>query len=371
VVIEDVTVDSDLEVTLHLTEPNFQIPLLLAGLIGHLLSPQQIDSDANIALEPVGAGPFRLQEYVPDSRAVLARNPDYWNADAFGFDELTVVPKPESSVAVPGVVSGQYTIAQIENSQIETSRNGNLRTDVNTIFNVYTLQVNTRFDPFTDDRVTQALSHAVNRQQIVDSILFGHGTATWQPFTKDYLAYDPSLENLYPHDVAKAKQLLADAGHPDGIDVDLYIDADPLIQQISEVIQTQVADAGIRLSLKVSPAGGGILQAHDYTLNFSSFSGRESPAQGLEVLYSDGGWMNIAEQGSENLPDALQAIRSTPLDDPDYAATVRRATHVAVTERAPHVFLVNWVRAFAISDEVQGFDPYQHTQRFEGVSLTG
>ena len=370
-VVEEITADSELEVTLHLTETNYQIPLLLAGLIGHILSPAQIESGENIALKPVGAGPFLLEDYVPDSHADLVRNPDYWNADAIGFESLQVLPKPDSSVAVAGVTSGQYTIAQIDNSQIEAAERAGLRVDVNEIFNVYTLQVNTRFEPFTDERVTQALSHAVNRQALVDSILFGHGTPDWQPFNESSVGFAPDIAEPYPHDVARATELLAEAGHPDGVDVTLYISNDPLVQQIAEVVQTQVAEAGFRLALEVAPAGGGILQAHDYTLNFSSFSGRESPAQALEVLYSSGGWMNISEQESPNLQPALEAVRRTPLDDPSYPEVLQEATRIAVTEKAPHVFLVNWVRAYAISPSVEGFDAYPHTQRFEGVSLAG
>lgn len=370
-VIADITVDSDLEITLRFDEPNYQIPLLLAGLIGHILSPTQAESGENIALNPVGAGPFLLEEYVPDSNAVLRRNPDYWNAEEIGIETLEVLPKPDASVAVAGVTSGQYTIAHIPNSQIDAADAAGLRVDINKIFNVYTLQVNTRFEPFTDDRVTQALSHAVDRQALVESILFGYGTPTWQPFNDEYVAYDPDLEELYPHDVDKAKALLAEAGYPDGVDVTLYVYSDSEVQQLAEVVQTQVEEAGFRLTIEVSPAGGGILQAHDYTLNFSSFSGRESPAQALEVLYSAGGWMNISEQESPNLQAALETIRNTPIDDDAYQDALRAATKIAVTENAPHVFLVNWVRGYAISPTVEGFDAYQHTQRFEGVSVAG
>jgi len=103
----------------------------------------------------------------------------------------------------------------------------------------------------------------------------------------------------------------------------------------------------------------------------NSFSGRESPVQALEVLYSAGGWMNISEQESPNLQAALDRARQTPLDSPDYPAAIQEATTIAVSEKAPHAFLVNWVRPYAINPNVEGFDPYVHTQRFEGVSFSG
>lgn len=369
--IEEITADSELDVTLQLTETNYQIPLLLAGLIGHILSPDAIESGENIALNPVGSGPFILDEYVPDSQATLQRNPDYWNAEEIKFDTLQVLPRPDSAVAVAGVQSGQYTIAHIDNSQIKAAEDAGLRVDINDIYNVYSLQVNTRFEPFTDDTVTQAISYAIDRQAIVDGLLFGEGTPSWQPFNTDNVAYSQEVAELYPHNVDKARQLLADAGHPDGVELTLYTYNDPIIQKVAEVIQTQVAEAGFDLTIEVAPAGGGILAAHEYTLNMNSFSGRESPVQALEVLYSAGGWMNISEQESPNLQAALDRARQTPLDSPDYPSVIQEATTIAVSEKAPHAFLVNWVRPYAINPNVEGFDPYVHTQRFEGVSFSG
>jgi peptide/nickel transport system substrate-binding protein len=370
-VIEGISADSELDLTLDLSETNYQIPLLLAGLIGHVLSPDAIDSGENIALNPVGSGPFILEDYVPDSQATLTRNPDYWNADEIKFGTLQVLPRPDSAVAVAGVQSGQYTIAHIDNSQIEAAETAGLRVDVNDIYNVYTVQVNTRHEPFTDDAVTEALSHAIDRQAIVDGLLFGEGTPAWQPFNTENVAFSQDAAELYPHDVAKAKELLAAAGHPDGVDLTLYTYSDPTIQKIAEVIQTQVAEAGFNLTLEVAPAGGGILAAHEYTLSMSSFSGRESPVQALEVLYSAGGWMNISEQESPNLQAALDRARQTPLDSPDYPAAIQDATLIAASEHAGHAFLVNWVRPYAINPNVTGFDPYVHTQRFEGVEFSG
>lgn len=369
-VIEEVTADSDTAVTLHLSRVDYQVPLLLAGLIGHILSPKQIDSGENIALHPVGSGPFVLQDYVPDSHADLARNPTYWNAAEIKIPKLVVVPKPDASVAVAGVESGQYTIAHIPESQIDAAKKAGLRVDVNQIYNVYHLAVNTRMEPFTNPLVAQALSHAIDRQALIDGVLFGYGTADWQSWNKQSVAYNKELDNLYPFDVAKAKELLAEAGHPDGVDITLYTYADPTVQKLAEVVQAQVAASGFRLKLEVLPPGGGVLQAHQFALSFSSFSGRESPVQGLEVLYSSGGWMNVSEQQAPDLQAALDAARRVPLDDPTYPSVIQAATKVAVTENAPSIYLVNWVRAYAISPKVKGFDPYLHTQRFEGVELT-
>lgn len=367
--VKDIEVVDPTNVKILLTETNYQIPLLLAGLVGHLLSPNAIDGGENIALKPVGAGPFVLESYVPDSQATVKRNPDYWNAAEIKLESLQILPKPEATVAVAGVTSGQYTVAHIPESQIDAAKAAGLRVDVNKIYNVHTLQPNTSIEPFGDQRVLDAISHAVDRQGIIDGLFFGYGEADHQPFPKGHPGYNTQLEGLYDRDLAEAKSLLAAAGFAEGFDTELWVSAETQSQQIGEVLQTQLGEVGIRITLKTQPPGAGLTAAHDYPLYLSSFSGRESPVQAFEVLYDADGWMNNGESEPKGLQDALTLVRETPLDDPDYDKVLQAATKLAVTEESPQTFLVNWVRAYAINSSVKGLDAYVHTQRFENVEL--
>ena len=83
---------------------------------------------------------------------------------------------------------------------------------------------------------------------------------------------------------------------------------------------------GFDLTIELAPPGSGQKAAHSYTLYAYSFSGRESPVQALEVLYDEGGWMNISEQHPDEFPAALQTVRRTPLDSPDYLPALQEAT---------------------------------------------
>lgn len=80
-VVTDIRVDSPTEVTLLLNQPDYQIPLLLAGKTGMIVSPTAVETDVEgLATKPVGAGPFALDEYVPSSHATLHKFEDYWDA---------------------------------------------------------------------------------------------------------------------------------------------------------------------------------------------------------------------------------------------------------------------------------------------------
>ena len=370
-VIEEITADSATDVTLHLAGVNHQIPLLLAGLIGHLVSPAAIADGVELNVAPVGAGPFVLAEYVPGSHARLVRNPEHWNAEEILLEELRVVPRPAEAVTYAGLSSGQYDLAHVDDSQIEPLERAGFRIAAGTCFNVHTIEVNNRHAPFDDPRVVEAFNRAIDRDAIVQSVLFGHGEADWQPFTRDLQGFDPELDRHWEHDVDRARDLLAEAGHTAPIAVTFHVlsEGDDLQTRIAEVVQAQAAEAGFDLTLEMAPPGSGQKAAHSYTLYMYSFSGRESPVQALEVLYDEAGWMNISEQHPEGFDEALDLVRRTPLDSPEYTPTLRAATRLAVVGATPHAWIANWNRAHAMNERVTGFTHCRHTQRFEGVGV--
>ena len=370
--IEDITVDSETDVTLHLSAVNHQVPLLLAGLIGHLPSPQAIADGAPLNVEPVGAGPFVLAEYVPGSHVTLRRNPDHWNAQEILLDELRIVPRPAEAVTYAGLSSGQYDIAHVDDSQIEPLERAGFAVTTGTCFNVHTIEVNNRHAPFDDPRVVEAFNRAIDRDAIVESVFFGHGEPDWQPFTRDLQGYDPSLDRHWDHDLELARGLLAEAGHTDPITAVFHVIGDSgnaISAKIAEAVKAQAAEAGFKLTIEIAPPGAGQKAAHSYTLFMYSFSGRESPVQALEVLYDQDGWMNISQQHPEGFDEALELVRRTPLDSADYTPNLQEATRLAVVGASPHTWIANWNRAHAMNERVTGFTHCRHTQRFEGVGV--
>lgn len=371
-IIEEITADSATEVTLHLKEVSHQLPLLLAGLIGHLASPGAIDSGADLAVEPVGAGPFVVESYVPGSHATLRRNPTHWNADEILLDELRVVERPAEAVAYAGLSSGQYDLAHIDDTQIRPLEDAGFRVDGGRSFNVYTIQINNRHPPFDDPLVVEAFNRAIDREGLVEGPLAGFGWATWQPFAPGIPGHDPELDQQWNHDPDRARQLLEEAGHSAGIAVTMHVIGEPNnepAQRIAEAVQDQVAAAGFDLTLEIAPPGAGQKAAHSYTLHMYSFSGRESPVQALEVLYSEEGWMNISQQATDDFTDALERAQRTPLDSSDYAQNLEEATGAATSGASTHAWLINWNRSHAMNDRVTGFTHCLHTQRFEGVGV--
>ncbi|PZF79509.1 ABC transporter substrate-binding protein [Jiangella anatolica] len=366
-VVTDIRVDSPTEVTLLLNQPDYQIPLLLSGKTGMIVSPTAVETDIDgLATRPVGAGPFALDEYVPSSHATLHKNEDYWDAENILVDDFELRVPPDPTVAVAGVQSGQFDVAVIPPAQIEAARAAGLEVDVIDVFTVRVLDVNNTVEPFDDPLVTQAISHAIDRQALVDVAFFGEGDPNWQPFPRDYLAWNEELDELYTFDQDRARELLAQAGYPDGVAVTLTTQAenDPL----AELLQQQLGEVGIDVTLQVATPGANNYVTREYPFVVDSFSGRESPLQSLEVLFGPEGLMNLGRNAPPEIQQAIDVARATPLDDPGYEQAVEDAVAAAVTTM-PNTFLFTWPRIFARDPSVQGFEHYIGTQRFEGVTV--
>ena len=108
----------------------------------------------------------------------------------------------------------------------------------------------TKARPFDDPRVRQAANYAVNREAVVKNILEGYGELLHGPFASSWLGYDPNLQP-YPYDPARARQLLAEAGYPNGVDTVFNVSNGVFLRdrEIAEAVAAQLAEVGIRVQL--------------------------------------------------------------------------------------------------------------------------
>lgn len=367
-IITSVDVDDPHTVTVHLDQADYQVPYLFAGKTGFIVNPSAFDDVASLATQPEGSGPFELVEYVPNARAELEKNDRYWNADRIFIDEFRVVPVTDDATVVAGLTTGQWDVAIIPPSQAQAAEGAGLEVEEIKALTVRALDVNGTVAPFDDQRVLQAISHATDRQALIDAAYFGRGTPNWQPFLEGYLAHAPQLDELYAYDVDAAKRLLAEAGHPQGLKIDLALSEDATA--LAEVLQAQWAEAGIEVTLNVlAPAAiaqNYVQRTHPFVLD--SYSGRQSPLQGLEVLYGPEGLMNLGRQTPPQLTEAIDAARATPTDAPEYADRIRHAVEIAV-KLQPNTFLFSWPRILAHPSHVTGIRHWLDVQRWEDVKV--
>jgi peptide/nickel transport system substrate-binding protein len=372
-VISKVVVNSPTSFTLELGQVDYQVPYLLAGKDGMMVSPAAFKNPGSIPTNPVGAGPFRLTSYVPDSHADLVRNPGYWDASQIHLASFTVQDITEPSQILAALESGQINVAYIAGNEVAAAKAAGFKIAVIPSEVVNELDIQTTTAPFNRPDVVEAINYAINRQAIVAVQASGYGTPSYQPFPKGFVGYNPKLANLYPYDPAKARQLLAAAGYPHGLKITLT--AVSTEDSLAEQIQGQLAEVGISATIKdVDPDTETQFLYLDKSipLAIDGTAGRTSPVEMLDVLYSQQGLMDVDGKATTTpaaVTSALASILTVPLTSPGYPAALQGAVATAVRDEPIHIWLYTNPRIFAYNPSVSGIPSDLVQQRWEGVRV--
>jgi peptide/nickel transport system substrate-binding protein len=186
-----------------------------AGILPkHVLSANPLTTTSFNKGVPVSTGPFKVEKYTSGQSVSLVRNDNFFGTKAY-LDKVvfTVVPDPNTQVAQ--ALSGDISIMILDNkaavSRIASAPG--LLIASRPLVQYYWLALNQTDARFTDVRVRQAFVYAIDREAIIKSVELGYGSIANSPITPALAAYyDPSLASKYPHDIAKAKDLLTQAG---------------------------------------------------------------------------------------------------------------------------------------------------------------
>ncbi|MEN3362561.1 MAG: peptide/nickel transport system substrate-binding protein, partial [Mycobacteriales bacterium] len=367
--IKSVTTTGELDVAVHLTQVDYQIPLLVGERVLQIASPAAAADPAKLDRNPVGAGPFVVTQLIPGSKAVLKKNPAYWDAKDIHIDSVQLISAPDPATVVSGLRTGTYNFADLPASQAKAAKAAGLDLFTQPGFNASNISLNINKAPFTNPKVVDAVRSAVNRQEFVDKLGFGYGQATDQPFPPGYVAYDPQSADLYPYDPARSKQLLAEAGYTAGqISLDLVIStADPA----AEIVQSQLAAVGITLHIKVDKNWATPFFAKDLTISLYGTTGRDSAAQTLTAHFGPNGPLNLSTPYEPaGFEAALAKVRQTPLDAPDYPQVLQAATRAGLQSKAL-VFTYSAPNLFAKSRSISALPKNPGHVDWTGVTITG
>jgi peptide/nickel transport system substrate-binding protein len=366
--IKSVTADG-LAVVVHLDQVDYQIPQLLGQRVLQVASPKAARDPAKLDQNPVGAGPFVVTQVIPGTKAVLKKNPAYWDAANIHIDNVELTSAPDAATVVSGLQTGVYNFADIRPSQADAAKKAGLDVFVQPGFNASNISINVNKAPFDNEKVVDAVRYAVNRKEFVDKLTFGYGQATDQPFPEGYVAYDPQSKDRYSYDPVKSRQLLAEAGHqPGDIKLDLVI---PDAQPDAEIVQSQLAAVGVKVDIKVNKNWATPFFAKELTLSLYGTTGRDSAVQTLTAHFGPNGPLNLSTPYEPaGFEDAVAKVRQTPLDAPDYAQVLRAATRVGLASKAL-VFTYSSPNLIAKSKSISGLPRNPAHIDWTGVTVGG
>lgn len=208
-----------------------------------IVAPESADGNK---ATPIGTGPFKFDRWIQGDRIELKRNDNYWG-EAVKLEGATfqIVPDPAAAVAamMAGDLDGFPNFPAPENmSQFEADPRFTVK--IGTTEGETILAINNGKPPLDDLKVRQAIAHAIDRDAIIDGAMFGYGTPIGSHFAPHHPAY-VDLTGTYAHDPEKAKALLAEAGHADGLALTLKLPPPAYARRGGEIIAAQLAEVGI------------------------------------------------------------------------------------------------------------------------------
>ena len=200
--------------------------------------------------KPIGSGPFRFVSWVADGDLRLEANADYWGG-APGVKNLTLKFIPEIAARVTALETGEIDLTwRLPPDQLPAlQRSSDLQIETSPSYSYYFIWMNASREPFTDKRVRQAMVHALDVDTMVKDLLPGIGKRATAPIPESVFGHAP--QTPYAYDPAKAKQLLAEAGHPNGFETSFiwYAGAGPQDRELGQALVSYWNAVGVRVKV--------------------------------------------------------------------------------------------------------------------------
>jgi peptide/nickel transport system substrate-binding protein len=289
----------------------------MAGRDGWIVAPQHLnDADKH----PIGVGPFVLFGYQPGSTISLRANPNYWDKGRYkigGIDFVQVGVGPPSLTALRAGNIDMVNVDADGFTQLHTAPGFGVAAQETTAYLQFQFRFVKPFDLTPQGKlVRQAINYALKRDDINRVVESGAGEVASQEFPKASQAYDPALANLYPYDPVKARQLLAEAGYPNGLTIDVAIPGGNIseMERQAAIVQQQLAAVGIKMNI-IRVLGSDIATQYYIAGNGVAFLaarlGSFYPPDQVYSAYGNGQFVAIWNKGElQNITDlSTQAFK--------------------------------------------------------------
>ncbi|HEY2596557.1 MAG TPA: ABC transporter substrate-binding protein [Chloroflexota bacterium] len=304
-----------------------------------------------------GSGPYMLQEWTPDTRTVLVRNPSYYVSGQPAADRITFLIMPDENARIAALRTGNIQFTVLTAAGYDTLKgDSSVKTDEGPTLSYAYLGMNVARAPFDNPQVREAISYAVDRNEIVNSVFLGHARPTGPvPSAMSDWAIDLGQFDTYTANVDKAKQLMADAGVSNVKTTMIAMSTLPYQVDSAQVIRSQLLKIGI--DAEVQPQEVGVYVDNWKNKNMDLMVGGNgsgtNPDRAVCFFFCSDGSANVWNYSNGSVDnDGAQGRTAT---DQAQAKTLYTDAQKQIINDAPNLFLANYDQFVAYSPKLQNF----------------
>ena len=364
--IKSVSVTSDGRVEVDLEVSNCELlSYFTTGII-----PEGYD---NCQAAPVGTGPFKFESYTPGQSVILVKNENYWQSGLPYLDKVTFKVCADMDAGLTELSNGSIDIFpylmkdradQLDPAKFNVLSNGSNMVQI--------FALNNSVAPLNDVRVRQAMSYAINRQDIISVTMDGAGvelTTAMSPAMGSY--YDTSLDGTYAQDIEKAKALLAEAGYENGFDITCTVPSSYLVHVNTAVeLASELRAIGINMEIKQVDWATWLDEVYagrHYDTTVICLTSAYAPYDvvGRYESSSDGNFINYSNAEVDELLAKIPMV-----SDESERTELYHQVLALLTEDACSVYIQDPTTITAVSTRLEGYSVYpMYVQDMSTVKL--
>ncbi|GIN15446.1 diguanylate phosphodiesterase [Shouchella clausii] len=360
--VEEVEVINDTEVKLILNAPNSALLAVLTDAGNVIVPKEEVEGHGDsFGSHLVGTGPFTLEQWQQDQMVKLERHENYWG-ETPNLAQLNFQIIPDPTMMTNSLRSGDIDIATDVKGQDREliEQDGNLELlSVPGLATTY-LDLNNVEGPTADPKVREAIYKGTNVQEMVDGVYqWGGAEVSYLPIPRQSWGYDEAQESLAPsYDPEAAKELLAEAGYPDGFDTEIYV-AESRVPYAT-IFQNQMAEIGVNVTINTVEWGtySDIVSKGQAPMSIGGWTWYPDPDFYLyQLFHSDqiGALGNGKGYKNEEV-DALLTKATSETDDQEERAAIYQEALELIMADVPRIELDNTETAAGVSSRVHGFN---------------
>lgn len=316
------------------------------------------DAIDDLSTEPVGTGPFMFESWSPGDRMELVANPDYFEEGLPRTDAVTIRIIPEAAAGVAALESDSIDILwSMPFEAVERFEDHpDIRLDSVSTSTWDGVILNNRIPPFEDERVRKALAMTINKADLVELALFGQGEPTFSPIAPSHPYFNTEMAFAEP-DIEGARELLAEAGYPDGFEISMQVPQEREQRvRLGVAVRDMARQAGININIERVPfASYSANVAGVAPMYVDGYFARPTIDTALHPFYhSEGSWNNrLWGYQNERVDEILDSARET-LDEDELTAMFQEFQEIA-EETVPGIIAYAMAHVNGVNRRLEGF----------------